>query len=181
MGTPRRPSILDGVGDPARVDDPERDAAFRGRRAVAPLDDFELEGAFGSAEALAEAVVDRALWDDPAALHSLRITREEFDTLFWPEFPQSRPAAGNRSGDAWGFHDAACRDGVTAILSEWGGRELHFTKLRFEVGFAPYTNFNLYRGAVIEAVTDRGDPVEIRAALVFAERHGRWKVYMYDT
>ena len=180
-GKPRRASLLDGKADAARVDDPEADTVERGRRAVAPMPDFELADGFDSAEALAEAVLDRAMWNDFDALLGLRVTRSEFDRLFWPEFPQSRPATGIEAGDAWAFHDAACRDGVTAILSAYGGVELHFVSLRFEVGFTPYTNFDLYRGAVIQAVNDRGDPIEIRAAADFAERDGKWRVYLFDS
>ena len=180
-GKARRRSLVDGKEDPTRLDDPERDSVERGRRLVPPNHDVELTDGFDSAEALAEAVLDRAMWNDFEALLGLRIRRSEFDSLFWPEFPQSRPATGIAAGDAWAFHDAACRDGVTAILSSYGGADLHFVGVRFEVGFTPYANFTLYRGAVIEAVSDRGESVEIRAATDFAERNGRWRVFLFDS
>lgn len=179
MGTPKRSTILDGKNVERPVDDPEADSVQRGRRLVDPREDLELERGFESADALAQAVLDRILWNEFDPLLDLRISKTEFRDVFWPEFPTSRPVTNIHADEAWSFHDADSRDGVTELLSGFGGRELHLTGLRFEIGFAPYTNFNLYRGAVIEAVDDRGEPVVLRAATTFAERNGRWRIFTY--
>ncbi len=179
MGTPKRTTIFDGKELDRPAEDKEADSVQRGRRLVDPREDIELERGFESADALAQAVLDRILWNEFDPLLDLRISKEEFRDLFWPEFPTSRPVTNVHADEAWSFQDADSRDGVTGMLSEHGGKELHLTGLRFEVGFAPYTNFNLYRGAVIEAVDDRGEPVVIRAATTFAERNGRWRIFTF--
>jgi len=66
-------------------------------------------------------------------------------------------------------------------LFRWGGTDLSLRNIRHEKGVARYANFNLHHGVVLEAVTDRGERVEIEIAPVFAERNGLWKVYMFES
>ena len=179
MGQPRRSSVLDGA--PGRLEDPEHDAVLRGRREVDELVGPELEDGFTHPNELAEAILSWIYYDDAAGMHGLRITREEFDEIFWPEFPQSRPVTNIRSGDAWAFHEANCRDGVNEALGSWGGKSLYLQEVRYTVGRAAYRNFNLYRGVEIVAVTEDGRDVVIDVAPTFAERNGRWKVYTYKS
>jgi hypothetical protein len=147
---------------------------------VSRRDAFELTGTYASADELARAILDALVANDPAPLHDLHVTQAEFEQLFWPEFPQSRPATNIHAIDAWGFHYASCCDGITQGLTLYGGRPLHLVHLRYDQGFAPYTNFSLYHGVVIQAVDDRGESVEVQVATVFVERKGRWKVYMFN-
>ena len=153
----------------------------RGRRIVSRNDAYALSGTYPSADELAQAILDALTVNDSAPLHALHISREEFEKLFWPEFPQSRPATGIDAADAWGFHYAACCDGISEGLTKWGGRSLHLQHVRYDIGFAPYTNFSLYHGVVIQAVDDRGESVDVPIATVFVERQGRWKVYMFNS
>jgi hypothetical protein len=179
MGIPRRPSLLDGAEVENLREDPEIASVRRGRRDVERLTDFELADASDSDEALAKRILELIHADDYAAMHAIRVDRKEFDTLFWPEFPQSRPFTNMKSGDAWMFHEANCRDGVNEALSEWGGTRLIYDHIEYEGGLAPYTNFNLYHGPKIHAHTEDGEPVVLPHANVFAERNGHWKVYMF--
>lgn len=179
MGKPLKASVLDGMPGYVPPDDPERDSVERGRRLVDPMEG-ELSGGFDSPEALARAILDGLAADDPAALHSLRITREEFALFFWPEFPASRPVNNLVADDAWTFHNADCHDGVSELLSAFGGKRLVFDYLEFTAGVAPYTNFKLYHGAQIHARDEFGQPVTLGHAPLFAERNGRWKIYILE-
>lgn len=51
--------------------------------------------------------------------------------------------------------------------------------MSYAIGVARYTNFNLYNGVRIEALTRSGEPVRLDFVDSFVERHGRWKVYIY--
>ncbi len=179
MGLPRRKSLLDGIREYEGIEDPERESVYVGRREVGPISDYELEGSFETPEILAQTILDAILFDDPKMLHSLRITKPEFEYLFWDEFPQSRPATNILAGDAWGFHDATCHDGVSDVLNDHAGRELHLVEVKYTEGLAPYSNFNLVKGVVIWAVDNEGNDVFLDQARTFAERNGRWKVYIY--
>ena len=56
-----------------------------------------LAPAFASAEALAEAVLDRYRAGDEAGLRALALTEQEFRQHVWPELPAARPSATCRS------------------------------------------------------------------------------------
>lgn len=177
MGQPRQPTLLEQMGHELPPD-PEADSVYRGRRLVKSIQ-TELSGAYDTPEELAQVVLDAIFFDDAGLLHEQRVTRKEFDEIFWPEFPQSRPATNIQPHDAWMFHDAECLDGVKETLFRWGGMELSLRNIRYEEGLAQYGNFNLYHGVVLEAVTDRGEVIEIPYVPMLAERNGRWKVYMF--
>jgi hypothetical protein len=178
IGQPRRETLLEAAGFSGAPPDPEAESVQRGRRLVGPVE-AELSGAYDTPEELAQVVLDGISIVDAGLLHDQRITKREFAQIFWPEFPQSRPTTNMQAHDAWMFHDAECRDGVKEALHRWGGIDLRLRTIRWEKGIAQYANFNLYHGVVLEAVTDRGELVEVEIAPLFAERNGRWKVYMY--
>ncbi|MGQ0720427.1 MAG: hypothetical protein ACT4PE_02510 [Candidatus Eiseniibacteriota bacterium] len=183
LGRPLGESVLEAQfeADPSlRPDDPEADAVTRGRRLV-PVIEGELARSFDTPEALAEALLDAIERESLDMFEELRIDRAEFERFFWPEFPQSRPITNATAADAWLFHNGHCRDGVLEMLDGLSGRRLHLQGLRYREGVARYRNFNLYHGVVIEAATAEGDLVEIDEATVFAERNGRWKVYIFDS
>jgi hypothetical protein len=180
IGQPRRETLFDLAAFPGMPADPEAESVHRGRRLVGSLE-TELSGAYDTPEELAQVVLDAISIGDAGLLHDQRVTKREFAGIFWPEFPQSRPATNIQAHDAWMFHDAECRDGVREALHRWSGTELALRRIRWEKGLAQYANFNLYHGVVIEAVTDRGEPVDVEIAPLFAERNGRWKVYMYSS
>ncbi|MGH2571063.1 MAG: hypothetical protein ACRDGR_07550, partial [bacterium] len=178
IGQPVREVLFDLTNLSGAAPDPEADSVQRGRRLVEPIE-AELSGAYDTPEELAQVVLDGISIGDAGLLHDQRVTKREFAEIFWPEFPQSRPETNIQSHDAWMFHDAECHDGVKEALHRWGGTELRLQTIRWEKGIAQYANFNLYHGVVLEAVTDRGELVEVEIAPLFAERNGRWKVYMY--
>jgi len=178
MGQEAGESVLDGVQDPNRVQDLEADAVRKGKRVAEPIAD-DLGGGFASAEELARSILSAVRSNDSQELHRLRVSNREFARIFWPEFPQSRPATNLQADDAWFFHDGACHDGVSEIVSEYGGRELELVQLHCKKGRLDYSNFDLYDDIVIEAVDSRGERVSIPWATTFAERNGRWKVFMY--
>jgi hypothetical protein len=180
MGRTIPPSVLDGA--PGRRVDEERGAVERGRRRVDRLpESVRLTGpTFASPEDLAQALLDQIFFAVPDSLLDLRVPQEDFARIFWPEFPQSRPITNLVAGDAWAFHDAHCRDGVKGALSAWAGRELHLVEVTFTEGLAQYTNFNLLHGVRIHAVTDEGEDAFLRFAPIFAERDGRWSVFMFE-
>jgi hypothetical protein len=176
--TDDRPSVIPPDED-LRPKDPEEDAVRRGKRDVGPID-AELGGGFPTAEDLANSILAAIRRSDTAALHALRVSYREFATIFWPEFPQSRPLTNIEPQDAWFFHDGTSHDGASESISAFGGRDLSLVGVRTTKGRMDFTNFDLYDGVVIEAVdAATGERVSIPWAITFAERNGVWKVFMY--
>ncbi len=179
-GHPKGRSILDKWEeyDPGE-DDPERDSHYRGYRIVDPLVGPELHGAEDTAEDLARSVLAAIRMNDKSVLRDLMMSREEFDSILWREFPASRPITNITVSDVWAFHLAHTRSGVNELITLHGGKELALERIDCAVGLDPYTNFNLLRGIRIHAVTEKGEKVVINQARTFVERNGRWKVYIY--
>lgn len=161
-----------------KPDDPEAHSVQRGRRLVGPID-RELELSYDTPESLAEGYLDAVFLESIELFDELRITKDEHETIFWPEFPQSRPITNVEAGEAWFFHQGHCREGVMEALARWGGKRLWLQGIRYEGGIAQYRNFNLYHDVVIEAQAPDGTKVDLPWAVTFAERNGRWKIYIY--
>jgi hypothetical protein len=178
MGQPKRPSMLDGKKGVGRTEDAEADAVARGRRNVPRRDDFSLSRTFDTPEACAQDLLDALLTRDPKVVHGVHVTKDEYEKLLWPEFPQSRPIVHEPVDEAFFFYWSDCNKGVNKGLSTWGGIPLHVVRVRFDKGFAPFTNFNLYEGVAIEATDDQGRKTEVSIAPVFVERNGHWKVFV---
>jgi hypothetical protein len=161
-----------------KPDDPEADSVPRGRRLVGPVEK-ELELAFDTPERLAETYLDAIFLESMEMFDEIRVSKGEHEAIFWPEFPQSRPITNVEAGEAWFFHQGHCREGVQEALERWGGERLWLVGIRYEGGIAQYRNFNLYHDVVIEAQAPDGTVVDLPWAATFAERNGRWKVYIY--
>jgi hypothetical protein len=181
MGEPEGESLLEEYFEKnpeLRPNDPEADAVRRGRRLVGPVD-RELELAFDTPEKLAETYLDAIFLESMELFDEIRVSEEEHEAIFWPEFPQSRPITNVEAGEAWFYHQGHCREGVQEVLQRYAGQRLWLVGIRYEEGVARYRNFNLYHGVVIEAQTQDGATVDLEWAPTFAERNGRWKIYIY--
>jgi hypothetical protein len=173
-------SILEGLPGVVLPKDPERDFVTAHGRRDAPVIATPLKGGKASADDLARAILAAIADNDYKGVHLLRITEEEFDDIFWPEFPQSRPMTNIKAEDAWFLHVAECDDGVKELLEREAGQQLVFDRLDCMQGRMRYRNFDLYAGMVIVAHRPDGTVVRLRHAWTFVERLGQWKVYMYD-
>ena len=178
MGERRGRSAFEGRPGYVPPNDPEAHSIVTGRR-EAPRVDREFAGGASSAEELAQQILDALRDGDPKTLDGLRIDRDEFADVLWPEFPASRPITRLKADDAWFFLDADCIKGKNLAIYEYGGMDLQFDRVVFDVGKAPYRNFTLFDGARILTHRADGTQVALAFAPTFAERDGTWKVYCY--
>jgi hypothetical protein len=159
-------------------DDPESASVITGRRDAKAVD-LPLSGGASTREDLARMLLAALSARDEKALHALRVTREEFSVILWPEFPESRPITNITADDAWGMAIAQSVAGAGRAVGQFGGRDL--TLLRVETG-APvaYRNFILYRDVSI-LVVDRSTGVETRLSFApaFVERTGHVKALIF--
>lgn len=158
--------------------DPERHTAETGRREV-PRRDIAFGTGAASADELVILILEGLRTGDVELLKSLRVDYGEFSEILWPEFPQSRPATNLQPGNAWFFLDRQSAAGMTRAIRRWEGRDFRLDRIEYEVGFAPYTNFNLFHGISLHVRERNGEARVLRFADTFAECGGRWKVYTY--
>lgn len=159
-------------------DDPEAAAVRTGRRDAVPVD-IPFQGGAASPEDLALAILDGLAAGDRAALLDLVITYDEFREILWPEFPQSRPIVNMSPQAAWQFHHRESNKGLTKGMAAWAGQHLSLRGLSCSVGKMPYTNFTLYKGVVLHAVAESGQPADVTFPAYLVEHAGVWKVYLY--
>jgi len=158
--------------------DPESLSEIMGRR-EAPEVDGELSGGATSLDELARALVSGVQRKDVGSLHALRVTRSEFETFLWPEFPQSRPITHIPVSEAWGFLTANCLAGANRTTTQYGGRPLTFVRVDYGRS-VPYRNFTLYREVLISVRDTRnGQVVPLRFAPSIVERRGKFKALTF--
>lgn len=176
--SPASPSPLQrspGYYPPA---DPESASVRLGRREAAAVP-YGFEGGAGSLDEFGRLVVAGLSAQDAPALHSLRVTFEEFAKILWREFPESRPVTNIRAEDAWSLSEPRSQTAVSRAMGLYGGRRLRF--LTVEVGrVQTFTNFTLHRDVRILAADEATARLErIEFAPSVAERKGRFKALLY--
>lgn len=159
-------------------DDPESSSVITGRRNASRVA-LELTGGASSLESLARLLLTDLQARDERAMHALRITRQEFEIICWPEFPESRPITRITADDAWEFALPTSLAGAGRTIGLHGGRDLSL--VRVTAGYAErYRNFTLHRDVVITARdVQTGDSLSLRFVPSVVERHGRFKGLLF--
>jgi len=154
-------------------------SVITGRRAAPPVD-LELTGGAGSIEDLARMLLAGIGASQEKALHALRLTHNEFTTICWPEFPESRPVTHISADDAWEMSIAQSVKGAAHAVSLYGGRQLEVVRVESAAPF-PYRNFTLYRQVTIMAreLGAGGQEMRLSFASSVVERHGRFKALIF--
>ena len=164
--------IVTGWYPPA---DPESASVRRGRRR-APAVALPLAGGRGSLEELARAALAAVSADAPESLLALCVTKEEFEVVMWPEFPQSRPATGLLPMDGWRTLSNRLTSGSFGAASDGSGHA--WTLVRVERGpVMEFRNFGLHRGLGLVARDETGQETRMDFLRTAVERRGVFKIY----
>jgi hypothetical protein len=164
---------LDGWYPPA---DPESASVRLGRRTAAAVD-LPLCGGTLSLEALGRAVLAAVAAGDAGAMLGWCVTRQEFEVILWPEFPESRPATGLLAVDGWRVLANRLTSGSHGAVSDHGGQPWTFVRLEATAGVRAYRNFRLHRGLVLVAKDAAGEERRLDFLRTAVERGGRFKIY----
>ena len=148
-------------------------SACSGAAASSPLTNVK-----GSKEAVARAAFAALEARDAGALQALRITRNEYESLLWPEMPDREQMPFDF---AWSMNDAVSRKGLRQALERWGGLGLELVSFEFEEEPEVYASFTLHRGAkVVARRRDTGESGVIASFDVLIEFAGGWKLMDFD-
>lgn len=156
--------------------DPESASVRIGRR-DAPLVAMRFTGGRSSLAALGRAVVAYAGSNAPDSLLQLCVTKSEFETVLWPEFPQSRPATGLVAMDGWRVLQNRLVSGTRGAAADWGGQPWTFVRIEATAGVLRFRNFDLHRGIVIVAKDAAGNEQRFDFLRTVVERAGVFKIY----
>jgi hypothetical protein len=140
--------------------------------------DTPLENAAGSPEALVESVLSAVAAKDEAALKALLVTREEYETLLWPEMPDKDYTPFEF---VWSLAQTNSRKGIRQVLSSYGGLRLELVSVEFPEDPEVYESFTMRPGArVVVRRPDTGEEGVLPTFDVFVEYGGGWKLLNYD-
>lgn len=178
LGEPELKSVLSSMPGYEAADDPEANSVRLGRREVGPIE-IELSNGQDSPEELAISVLECIASTDLERLRALGITEDEFESLCWPEFPESRPITGWQGHEAWLFFMRRNLAGSNRGLDDFAGQALVLDQIVYRTGRADFSNFDLYLDLEIHARTVDGEPVVLDFVRSFIERNGRWKIYSF--
>jgi hypothetical protein len=158
------------------ANDPEIESTRTGRREVAIHDRTFDAGGAASLDELVAAVlsgVDRA---DGEALDRTAVTFHDFNSILWPEMPQSRPAANVPAGEAWDFLRRRHLSAFNRVSGELSGQGLVPHEIRIGK-VVEYTNFRLHDDIRVIAVDAAGNAYDFPMIRTVAECRGRFKLY----
>jgi hypothetical protein len=164
---------LEGWYPPA---DPESAAVRLGRRA-APLVDLPLAGGRRSLAALGRSVLAALANESAEELLALCVSKQEFEVVLWPEFPESRPATGLLPMDGWRTLGNRLSSGSRGAVSDHGGQGWAFVRIEATAGVRAYRNFRLHRGLVLVAKDAAGKEARFDFLRAAVERKGVFKIY----
>jgi hypothetical protein len=135
--------------------------------------DSPLSNARKTPEALAEAALVALAAEDPEALDALRVTREEYETLLWPVFPDREHVPFEF---VWSLTGPRSRKGRVEVMSEYGGVPLELVKVDLGRKAERYEEFTLYQEARMTfRRMDTGAEEVLPLMDVLVEMGGGWK------
>jgi hypothetical protein len=137
-----------------------------------------LANGFGSAEALATAVLEALGRDDRARLDALALNEQEFRDHVWPDLPAARPERNLPFSYVW-------KDLHQKSTMRLGHTLRQHAKTRYALGrvtFAgktEYEHYVVHRDAVFHVTDSAGAAHTLRVCGSFLEKDGVWKVFSY--
>lgn len=140
---------------------------------------LRLSNAQPSLDELVEKFRQAVVAKDKQALHSLRVTQDEYLGIILPgSIAPGEPRGPAYKEDAqqyfWGLLNGKSIYSEAGLLSEWGGRSFRITKIQFHKGVERYADYKAYRRLVLTVEDDAGHVDVIRTGSV-AEIDGQFK------
>ncbi len=137
-----------------------------------------LANAERSEGALVEAVLGALADKDRVALQGFLISREEYETLLWPEMPDQEYTPFEF---VWGLNTTNSRKGLSQLLSSFGGMQLQVVSIDVTEEPEAYESFALHPGVEVTVRrTDTGEEGILPSFDVLVEYGGTWKLLNYD-
>lgn len=134
----------------------------------------EFSGAFRSSDGLVRAAVEAAVQGDYESLWSMRISREEYETILWPELPEKDVAPLEFY---WGMTTPRAAKGARTMVREYEGIPLEVVSVSFAERPVYYPGFAIHKNPAITVrrVTD-GAEATLNHITGIVEWNGLFKI-----
>jgi hypothetical protein len=132
-----------------------------------------LSNARTSPEALARASLEALAAEDAEVLDSLRVTREEYETLLWPVLPDKEHVPFEF---VWSLTGPRSRKARREVMGEYGGIPMELVRVDLGEKVEAYDEFVLYQEARMTVRRmDTGEEGMIPIMDVVVKMGGGWK------
>ncbi len=158
------------------ANDPEAESVTRGYRIVPVSDQTFQNGGAASMEDLVQLVATGIDLGDGPKLEGSAVDYLDFQDILWPEFPQSRPAAGVPVNESWDFLHRRHMASFNRTTGELHGKGLKVASIK--VGkVVKYTNFKLHDDMQVTLVDAADNAIQFDMIRTVVECQGRFKLY----
>lgn len=131
-----------------------------------------------SAEALARHILASIARQDKSDLESLRITKQEFCQLVWPELPSSK--LPNVTCDfAWEQATLKSIGGFVKMLAAHKGKRYEMVSLSFAKGTDAYRTYKVHKDSRLVIKDENGLQQEIKLFGSVLELDGQFKLFSF--
>ena len=138
------------------------------------------ENSLDSPGQLGLAVVDALNNKDIEQLNRLRVQREAYLDWIWPTFPASQPPRNFPGDFAWSNLNKKCNIGMKKWIARYGGHNLKFVDIRFDLPTENYKGFQLLRGTFLTLQNAAGEKQELKILGSVVVKNGRYKLLSYE-
>jgi hypothetical protein len=137
-----------------------------------------MEGFSESAEDVIRTALTAVEHQDRVALAALLVTREEYETILWPELPDRQYTPFEF---VWSLASTNNRKGLRQLLAEFGGVSLELVSVTFDGEPEVHDHFTIYPDARVR-VRRKDDGIEgtLPSFDVLVKVGGGWKLMNYD-
>jgi hypothetical protein len=137
-----------------------------------------LSYAHPSPETLARQFLKALAAKDLLKLRQMRITKDEFCQLVWPELPSSR--IQNLSCDfAWDQATLRNEGGLYELLPRHGGKRYELVFIRFPKGVDTYSGYKILKEPQLVIKDESGHQQEVRLFGSMLEMNGQFKLFSF--
>lgn len=105
-----------------------------------------LTGGYKSADALIQAAVRSAVRGDVEGIWAMRVTREEYERLMWPELPDREVGPIEFF---WSMMTPRSRKGAQSLVSDLRGMPVRVESIEFTESPARYPSFTIHKYPVV--------------------------------
>jgi len=145
------------------------------------MDKPDAEGWYGSADALAQAVAQAVSTQNEEVFNRMRISRDEYMDLIWPNLEYSRLQGWKDNPDfIWRQHAAKSDSGLREMLRRYGGNPLRVLSVKFPSAAQEYGNVKIHSRPelLFDNSTKPGPAPVLMGSMI--EKAGRFKVFSYN-
>ena len=145
------------------------------------MDKPDAQGWYGSADALAQAVAQAVSTQNEEAFNRMRISRDEYMNLVWPNLPVSKIVGWKDNADfVWTQHAAKSDSGLREMMRRYGGNPLQVKSVTLAPEATVYGNVTIHSRPVLlfDNSTKPGPAPVLMGSMI--EKIGRFKVFSYS-